>query len=260
VSRRKLGKLLVLLLCSGCFSSGYGQATHSRSHIDSLQVEYAAHPICTPVAKAVRAAHQIHPKRIYLSDHQEQFLAMSGLSPPRYLPANNPSLPQFATGETKFLTIATPEGDRLVAVEDTPLGSHGDFVTSVWIGKPKTIFAIGPGLTNFGEQDITAPDPAVIDLVVDFQNKMGWRSFTYPHATLPTGKMRFDDAVAPTPETLDSVKELFNGYVAQEPFLFKGLLYFIAGDPLQGWFLIYRVEEPANAQIECFAQWTPGSR
>jgi hypothetical protein len=259
VSTRKWEKFVVFFLFSGCFNLGYGQAGRTRSDPELLQVKYAANPICGQVAKAVRAIHRSHPRGVYLTSQHERFLATFGLSVPASLQVFDPSLPQFTTGETKFLTVTTPGGDRLIAVEDTSLGSRGDYVTTVWIGKPRTRFAIQHGMANFGEQELTVPDPSVIDLVVDFQATFGWRSFTYLHATLPNARMRFDDAVAPTTETVNSVREVFNGYVAQEPFMFKGLLYFIAGDPLQGWFLVYRVETSANAQIECFARWASGS-
>lgn len=246
----------VALFCFGCFGYSYGQSARVQNPPVSLQVLYEADQICAPVAQAIRVVHSAHPKDVYLSDHREAFLAASMFSKPRYIRGNESSLPQFSTGETRFLRTAGPsESGRLIAVEDTALGSHGDFVTSVWISKPGNRFVVRRGSQNYGEQDLVAPDPDSIDLVVDFQNTIGWRSFNYPIATLPSGRINFENAVPPTSRTVDAVKELFSGYVAQEPFLKNGVLYFIAGAPLNGWFLIYRIDTDANAHIECFARW-----
>jgi hypothetical protein len=224
----------------------------------SLQLRYVGEPdVCAPIAESFRKLHKRNPRATYLSDVASQFFALPGISQPRWLKESDPAIVAFPTGQARFLRgdFAKDGVSRLLAVEDTPLGSHGDFVTWVWVAKSGRGFDLQTRKEPFGGEPVTAPDPGSVDLLINFQTSIGWKSFKYPLATIADGKFGFSTAINPDKETNEAVLLFFNGYIAQEAFLFHDRLYFVAGTPFVGSWLIYRLDSEMTARVVCFAQW-----
>ncbi len=238
---------------------------------DTIELLYNADlKLCGTFAAVTNRLHRQHPKAIYLGEVRNSFFDHTGFSRPPWIdhsdeeiednyygdPAQN--VPIFRgqgsgywTGGAFFCGDVANDGQqRLVFVEHTQIGHHGDYQVSIWVFKPGLHYrrVSGPGARfgrQVGDEIVTDIDPDGVDLLVDFEGPQP----PYPSVRIPNQRIGFPK----DPVASDDAKMLlgtsFTGEIAQEVFVFNGKTYFAVGLLTYG--LIYRITAGMTVEIMC---------
>jgi hypothetical protein len=248
-----VGVLVVLMVCLAFPSTA---AFAKKPHQSAFRMLYTAnYGLCGAVGKGIRLARRDHPSGMYISDDPAAFFSVAGMREPSWLPDTDPAAISFDFGTTRFLRgdSAGDGQERLLAVQNNPLGSHGDFATSIWLGKPERQFSL---ITiRDGNRTVEVPDPETVELLIDFSWRHSLVDPGYVVARLSNGKMRFSSKAAPSAEAHDVAAAFFGGPIMpQEIIAFNERVFVVAGLPLRGPSVVYSVM-PDGVEIQCVAIW-----
>ncbi|MDP9651439.1 hypothetical protein [Paraburkholderia caledonica] len=256
--KRKLFNIRLFLFLSILCDVEHALASVDLPHrLPELRQDYVAEPrFCSALSKLLVRARGRYPQAAYLAELPLPPLLESGIRYPDWLSDNNPAVINFPTGGTRFFWTPSFDGGaaRLVAVQSTPLGSHGDYVTSVWVALPGRLFSMKTYKRADGSEDEIAPDPKDVALLIDFSTDNQWIP-RYPVASLANGLMRFSNGRHENSAAEQIVKGEFGILHAQEAVKFAGKVYFVAGAPMRGPTVAYRLNMDGTTEIECVAHW-----
>jgi hypothetical protein len=245
---------VVLLALAGSLTANQLAIAGGRRPSMPLKTLYTAdRHLCAAVDEGISRAQRSRPDALYISEAGKAFFSVEGLSEPHWLPNSDPAVAKFPTGETRFIRgdVAGDGVERLLAVQQTQLGAHGDFVTSVWLAKPRR--RVSMLSVKHGGATSPVPNPDDIELLEDFSRVNDWWGPGYTVARLTNGKMGFSPTKRPTAEVANFVESLFGASMPQEAIVYNGTIYIVAGVPLSGLAIVYRFERDL-VEIKCVSQ------
>jgi len=251
-----------------------GQTPAEPNHMKVLFSENDA--LCVPLARLYDRLSQVHhyaePEgmvrtEIGLSwedEYAPQFQAI-GLQQPQ--PLNDPAHPfrpalsagnalvtedgarvHFTASLSAYyrLDLANDRKDRIVYIEDLPIGGHGAFGTNVWI------FKFGRDVKANSEDN---PPPGIVDLRVFFSDAP--RDVKHSrHVQIP---YFFDKILSPSQRALPTIDRIRNGQpniapptVIQRLFLFNNHYYIIARELSLANALVYRYQKKSRIDDVCY--------
>ncbi|RDU99811.1 hypothetical protein DWV00_05195 [Trinickia dinghuensis] len=229
--------------------------SHAQKTEPKLHLIYNANAdLCTSAFRTLTSIHRRYPKANYIADEPKAFFSTPGFGEPHWLSKSDPAVVELGMGDPRFTRLDFADGQRLIAVNDIPLGSHGDFTTDVWIAKPGKNLAIRDDI-KVNDDTLTSADPADVELLIDFERDKVRSSSPYPLVSLGKKTFSFDEGSPPNSSAIKSANDLFIGPDSQEPFGFKGRLYFLVGAAFAGPWTIYGFDKNAVPTMECIADF-----
>jgi len=225
--------------------------SHAQKPEPKLQRVYTADTdLCSSVDHALRSIHRRFPHANYIADEPKAFFSSPGFAEPHWLPKSDPAVVDLGAGDSRFLRLSFGDGQRLIAVRNIALGSHGDFTTDVLIAKPGKNLAVKDDV-NVNGHPITSADPADVELLINFEEDDTRSPSPYRLASLSKRTLSFDKRSLATSNAMKSANDLFIAPDSQEAFEFKGKLYFLVGSAFTGPWTIYGLGTNAAPTMEC---------
>lgn len=244
---------MLIAITAGIYITADANAQQADTPREALQILFGnERQVCKSVAAALDVMHKRMPRPVYISQIRGQFLSLSGAMAPHWLDKGDPRM-----AGTELDGIRYFRGDvlgdglqRVVGIQNFDVGMHGDYVSNLWLFKPRD--------AQPQREDQQAPEgfpsPSEIDLLVNFG--ANYQPVNYRAATLTGGLFDFPRGSVPSKQAKEALQILFNGgYASQEPIVFGNTYYFVAGYPVGGISVIYRINVRMKAEVVCLSSW-----
>jgi hypothetical protein len=262
---------ILLLLCTW---EGTAAAHGKYPRTGPISLIYNADDgLCRPLVASLNQTRRVHPGAIYISEARSFVFKQARIEAPVWIRSDEADLGNafdddadgpdaqvdeftrddlgYADDLFFYADVASDGSTRLVYMRNDPIGSHGDFGTTVWILKPGVRFN-----WVFREDSLTHKmrrmvDPDIVALKVDFAAPR-WVDKHYPNATVPDRTIFPESPVASADaQTLLLQNFRISQTVEQEPFVFNGKLYVLAGMPLTDSGLVYQITADMMMRVVC---------
>jgi hypothetical protein len=264
--------IVVLFLVCACESTASAHVTYSHTGPISL-IYNADDGLCRPLVTSLNRTRHVHPDANYISEARSFVFKQARIDAPVWVRANETDLGNAFDDYAEGLDAQVDEflrdgfgyvdalffradvaGDgvtRLVYLQNNSIGSHGDFGATLWVLKPGARFNWVSRWDPIGRETRRVVDPDIVDLKVDFADPR-WIDQHYPNATVPDRTIFPESPVASADAQMLLLRNFrISQTVEQEPFVFNGKLYVLAGMPLIDSGLVYQITADMMVRVVC---------